>query len=124
MDRLSRLVSRIRCCDQPNAVTGVTVSPGGGSGEVAVTWVPSPASQGVTHYRVYLQRGTGTPWHLADVTNEALGKIQPGRLGLIDAPDYWPWPTGGVPSPRCYVVAAIARGIEGPTSVATCGSPP
>lgn len=85
-----------------------------------MTWDPLPATENVTHYRVCLQKGTGTRFHLADVTGEALGVLQPGRLGLIDAPDYWPWPTSGVAEPRCYVVSAIGNGLEGPAAVPVC----
>ena len=59
------------------------------------------------------------------VTPEALGEIAPGRIGIVDAADYWPWPTGGLaPGPRCFVVTAVSKkGLEGPMSPPACGSP-
>lgn len=103
----------------------MTAATGGGSGEVQVTWDPRPASERVAFYRVYVTKGTGTAWHLAVVTDDALGLLETGRLGVVDAPDYWPWPTIGVASPRCYSVTAVSRaGLEGPASAPACGSPP
>lgn len=91
-----------------------------------MTWPPLSASAGVAFYRVYERKGHGTWWHLAVVTNEALGDISPGRLGIVDAADYWPWPTGGVaPGPRCFTVTAVStHGLEGPMASEVCGSPP
>lgn len=109
-----------KCCPPPPAVSGVTAVSAGGSGEAQVTWDPLPSAQKVTHYRVHLQRGTGTRFHLADVTNDALGMLEPGRLGLIDAPDYWPWPTNGVGDSRCYVITAVGNGLEGAPSAPVC----
>ena len=116
---------RIRCCPPPPRVKGVTAGPGGGSGEVVVTWDPLPASVQVAFYRVYERKGTGLWWHLAVVTDAALGEIVPGRLGVVDAFDYWPWPSGGTGAPpRCYAVSAVStRGLEGPMSTEVCGSP-
>jgi len=90
-----------------------------------VTWDPLPPSENVAFYRVYERKGDGTYWLLAIVTNDALGLLQPGRLGIVDAADYWPWPSGGVPSgPRCYVVSAVStNGLEGALSIEVCGSP-
>ena len=127
MNRLQQLRHRLRhcCAAPPNAVTGVTATTGGGSGEVQVTWDPLPAGARVAFYRVYAQKGTGTAWHLAVVTDDALGALETGRLGIVDAPDYWPWPTIGVSAPRCYHVTAVSReGLEGPPSAVACGSPP
>ena len=122
---LKRRWSRVRCCPPPAQVQGVTAGPGGGSGEVTVTWDPLPATESVAFYRVYERKGDGTYWHLAVVTADALGVLMPGRLGIVDAPDYWPWPTGGTaPGPRCYLVTAVStRGLEGPFSAEACGSP-
>ena len=39
--------------------------PGGGSGEVVVTWDPLPAAVGVAHFRVYENRLPGQFWLLA-----------------------------------------------------------
>ena len=103
----------------------MTATPGGGSGEIVLTWDPLPAAAHVAFYRVYERKGTGQWWHLAVVTDDALGLQAPGRLGIVDAADSWPWPTGGTPSgPRCYVVTAIStRGLEGPMSDEACGTP-
>jgi hypothetical protein len=118
-------LQRWRCCAPPPQVSGLTATTGGGSGEVVVTWDPLPPSTGVAFYRVYEKKGTGTWWHLAVVTPEALGEIAPGRIGITDAADYWPWPTGGVaPGPRCFVVTAVSKkGLEGPFGPPACGSP-
>lgn len=127
MNRLQRLLHRLRhcCAAPPGPVNGLTAMTGGGSGEVQVTWDPLPASERVAFYRVYAQKGTGTAWHLAVVTNDALGLLGAGRLGVVDAPDYWPWPTIGVTAPRCYWVTATSLdGLEGPLSAVACGSPP
>jgi hypothetical protein len=115
-----------RCCPPPPKVTGVTAQAGGGSGEVVVSWDPLPASARVAFYRVYERKGTGQYWHLAMVTDDALGLVSPGRLGIVDAFDFWPWPSGGVPpGPRCYVVTAVSEhGLEGPLSDEACGTPP
>ncbi|AQX16167.1 MULTISPECIES: hypothetical protein [Tessaracoccus] len=49
----------------------------------------------------------------------------PSGLGVVDAPDYWPWPSGGDPSAeRCYAVAAVSTtGLEGPMSPVACATP-
>ena len=127
MNRLQRLLYRLRhcCAGPPGQLTSVTATAGGGSGEVQVTWDPLPASDHVAFYRVYVQKGIGTAWHLAVVTDDALGLLETGRLGLVDAPDYWPWPTIGVATPRCYYVTAVSReGLEGPRSAVECGPTP
>ena len=122
---LVRRWSLLRCCSPPARVTNVTAGPGGGSGEVAVTWDPRPEAERVAFYRVYQGKGDGTYWQLAVVTGDALGTLMPGRLGIVDAPDFWPWPSGGTPpGPRCYVVTAVSTsGLEGPFSAEACGSP-
>ena len=108
----------------PPAPAGVKAGPGGGSGEVVVTWDPLPAAVGVAHFRVYENRLPGQFWLLGVVTDEALGTLEPGRLGIVDAPDYWPWPTLQPPN-RCYVVSAVSTsGLEGPFSSQVCGSAP
>jgi hypothetical protein len=125
LDRALDRWHELRCCPPPPRVTGVTAGPGGGSGEVTVTWDPLPASAHVAFYRVYERKGTGLWWHLAVVTDDALGDIVPGRLGLVDAFDLWPWPSGGTgPPPRCYAISAVStRGLEGPMSIEVCGAP-
>ena len=101
--------ARLRCCPPPPSVTGLNAQPGGGSGEITLSWDPLPAGASVAFYRVYERKGTGSYWPLAIVTGAALGLIVPGKLAIVDAADYWPWPTGGVPpGPRCYVVTAVS----------------
>jgi hypothetical protein len=124
LDQAREWSDRVRCCRPPPAVQGLSAGSGGGSGEVVVTWDPLPAAAKVAFYRVYERKGTGTFWLLAIVTDAALDALEPGRLGIVDAADYWPWPTIGVPQ-RCYVVTAVStRGLEGPMSAEICGSPP
>jgi hypothetical protein len=109
----------------PPAPTGLKAGPAGGSGEVQVTWDPLPAVADIVSYNVYERRLPGQFWHLAVVTNDALGTLEPGRIGVVDAPDYWPWPTLAPPTPRCYVITAVsAQGLEGAMSPQICGSPP
>ena len=92
---------------------------------MTVTWDPLPPDENVAFYRVYERKGDGTYWLLAIVTDEALGILLPGRLGIVDAPDLWPWPSAlPDPGPRCYVVSAVStRGLEGAFSAEVCGSP-
>jgi hypothetical protein len=83
-----------------------------------------PAAVGVAHYKVYENRLEGQFWLLGVVTNDALGTIEPARIGIVDAPDYWPWPLLQ-PTQRCYVVTTVStNGREGPMSALVCGSPP
>src|SRR5262245_1662736 len=115
-DQARSLWARWRCCPAPAMVTGVTAEAGGGSGEVVVSWDRLPASEDVAFYRVYERKSTGLWWHLAVVTNDAFGLQAPGRFAIVDAADYWPWPTGGTaPGARCFVVTAVStHGLEGP----------
>ena len=110
----------------PPAPTGLKAGPAGGSGEVQVTWDPLPAVADIVSYNVYELRLPGQFWHLAVVTNDALGTLEPGRIGIVDAPDFWPWPSPPpTTSPRCYVITAVsAQGLEGAMSPQICGSPP
>ena len=113
------------CCVAPPAPTGVVASTGGGSGEIQITWDTLPTSARVALYRVYQRRSEGQWWHLAVVAADAPTVLEPGRLGIIDAPDYWPWPTIGSAYPRCYAVSAVStRGLEGAFSTIVCGTGP
>ena len=86
-----------------------------------MTWDPLPASASVAHYCVYERKNVGTYWLLAIVTDAAIGVLTPGRVGIVDAADFWSWPTAGVPQ-RCYVVTAVStHGLEGPMSAEVCG---
>lgn len=125
MTRIDRITRLPWCCPPPAAPSGLTATPGGGSGEVQVTWDPLAATASVAHYRVYRRKGVGQFDVLAVVTADALGLLVPGKLGIVDAPDYWPWPSGGDPSAeRCYAVSAVSmRGLEGPMSGLACALP-
>ena len=127
-DRLRGLPAKLRrlcCCPPPPAPAGVGATGGGGSGEVQVTWNPLPPPTNVAFYRVYRSKGNGTYWHLAVVLPSAVGLLVPGKVGVIDAPDYWPWPAGDDGTgTRCYTVTAVsANGLEGPMSGEACGTP-
>lgn len=108
----SKLTSLLPCCRPPAAPAGVTASGGGGSGETIVTWLPGPPS--VARYRVYRQKGDHQLVAVGVVLPGALGILLPGRVGLVDAPDYWPWPTGeDGDADRTYRVTAVShRGLE------------
>jgi hypothetical protein len=121
LEGLTDRFKKARCCPPPPAVSNVTATPGGGSGELVVTWDPLPAAADVAFYRVYERKQLGTYWLLGIVTDAAIGVLSPGRVGLVDAADFWPRPSAGV-AQRCYVVTAVsAHGLEGPMSVEVCG---
>lgn len=127
-DRLTgllRFLRRLCCCAPPSAPTGVSATGGGGSGEVQVTWDPLPPSANVAFYRVYRSKSNATYWHLAVVLPSAAGMLVPGKVGIVDAPDYWPWPTGDDGTgTRCYTVTAVSTsGLEGAMSAEACGNP-
>lgn len=108
----------------PPLVTGVTASTGGGSGETVITWPPLPDAAGVGAYKVYKRRADGTNLAPAAVPSST-PPLEPGRLGVVDAPDTGPWPTTDPdPGPRCYRVSAVSTiGVEGPQSAEVCASP-
>ncbi|MHA6524732.1 hypothetical protein [Tessaracoccus sp. G1721] len=123
--QISQIVRRPWCCPPPTAPSGLTATPGGGSAEVQITWDPLAAPASVAHYRVYRRKTTGQFYLLAVITADALGLLVPGKLGIVDAPDYWPWPSGADASTeRCYAVSAVStRGLEGPMSGIACSLP-
>ena len=125
LDRIAKALGLRRCCPPPPAVRGLNAAPGGGSGEVIVTWPPLPAPAGVRFYRVYRRKAAGLWSLLAIVTDETLGLLAPGRLGVVDTPDGWPWPSGADPeAERCYAVSAVStNGLEGPMSAVACAIP-
>lgn len=125
MKRLGRIARFPWCCRPPGAPSGLTVAAGGGSMEVQVTWDPLAAAASTAHYRVYRRKHAGQFDLLAVVTADALGLLVPAKLGLVDAPDYWPWPSGGDPAAeRCYAVSAVSiRGLEGPMCAVACATP-
>lgn len=107
----------------PSAVQGVTAYGGGGSDEIVVTWDPLPPTQMVDRYRVYLVRASHPNWHVTDIFPDSIGRLGVGRLGVVDARDYFPRPFVEEGDSRCYVIAAVARGVEGPPSAKSCGTP-
>ena len=123
--QLGRIARVPWCCRPPAAPSGLAAEAGGGSMEVQVTWTPLPAAASAARYRVYRRKGAGQFYLLAVVTPDALGLLVPGTLGIVDAPDYWPWPSGGDPSTeRCYAVSAVStRGLEGPMLAVVCATP-
>lgn len=125
LKRVKGFATRWCCCTPPPAPSGLTANGGGGSGEVTVTWNPVPSGAAVAFYRVYRVKGDGILYHLAAVLPSALGQLEPGRLGIIDAPDYWPWPTGDDGTgQRCYAVTTVSkRGLEGAMSGHACATP-
>lgn len=120
LNELLQSLKKSRCCPPPPAPTGLGATYGGGSGEVMVTWDPLPASAKVAFYRVYMAKGPGRWWNLAVVAPSTLGDLMPGKIGIVDAPDYWPWPTIGSAA-RCYRISAVSTdGLEGPMSAEVC----
>lgn len=87
-----------------------------------LTWDPVPGG-GVASYRVYRQRGEGFWWLLAVVSADV--RDGSGRVWVVDAPDYWPWPSGAdAGAERCYAVSVLSDdGLEGPMSPLVCGTP-
>ena len=124
-DRVAKLVGWGRCCPPPPAVKGVAAASGGGSAEVIVTFDPLPIAVKPRFYRVYRRKATGLWTHLAVVTDDTLGALAPGKLGLVDTPDGWPWASGADPeAERCYAVSCVAEtGLEGPLSRVVCAIP-
>ncbi len=72
---------------------------------------------------MYHSKGPGQWWQLAIVDDSTLGFLNPGKVGIVDAADYWPWPTIGSSS-HCYTVTIVSRtGLEGPMSAEVCHGP-
>ena len=91
---------------------------------MVITWDPLPAGERVRFYRVYQKQSTGIWWHLAIVTDEVLNNLAPGKVGIVDFPANFPWPSGLDPSSvRCYAVSAVStRGLEGAMSAEVCAA--
>jgi hypothetical protein len=89
----------------PPAVTGVEAGPGGGSGEVQVTWDSSAAGD-VTSYNIYRAAAPGGPFGYLATVN---------ALEYVDTPGF---------DPAYYRVTAVdSGGQEGPPSAVACGTP-
>jgi hypothetical protein len=124
--------------DVPGVVTIVRVGPGGGSGEVQLTW---EALANATGYRVLrsdtadgefevtaeLDVTTGAATASADVVNvfsDEHSYIPPG--GTFEGPDQSPqfsYVDVG-PGQRCFRVIAFNAADDGPASDVACGAPP
>jgi hypothetical protein len=109
---LAKRLSRARCCPPPQPPQGLQAGGGGGSGESQVTWLPGPAD--IAFYRVYRHKGNDQLIPVAVVLPSAIGILEPGRLGIVDAPDYWPWPSGAdSEADRMYrVTATSTKGLD------------
>lgn len=108
----------------PPQVQGVAAGPGGGSGEVELTWSPVPSPANGASYRLYKRQSDGTELPPVSVSAETLEKLPDGRLAVTDAVDMGPWLTADPPGPRCYRVSAVSTAaVEGPASAEACGAP-
>ncbi len=108
----------------PPQVDGVAAGPGGGSGEVELTWSPVPVSADVVSYRLYKRQSDGMELPPVSVNPDTLEELPDGRLAVTDAFDIGPWLTADPPGPRCYRVSAVSTaGVEGPASAEACGAP-
>jgi hypothetical protein len=98
----------------PGQVQNMTAGPTGGSGEVIVTWDPSPASDGVDHYNIYRQNGPCAGSFTGTVMDSVSAS---GPAWYID--------TGLTPgNTYCYAVSAVdAAGNEGELSEPDPGVP-
>lgn len=86
----------------PAAVTGVSAGPGGGSGEVSVTWNPVA---GAAQYRIYRSSSAGTSGSLVGTASGTSYVDTPGAVAY-------------------YQVAAVSGGgLEGSRSTQVCGAP-
>jgi hypothetical protein len=102
---------------QLGPVTGLEVTLGGGSEEVAVTWDPN-AEPYVDHYDVYFtELPGGTLVFVRSIADDSLSP-QPGRPGLVD------FPRDQTAGRSCYRVRAVdVNGGEGPLSDEACFDP-
>jgi hypothetical protein len=87
----------------PGQVTGLSAGPGGGSGEVSLTW--NPVANAVA-YRIYRSSSMGTSGNLIATVN---------TTSYLDVPGSGSW---------YYRVSAVnSAGLEGPRSDEECGAP-
>jgi hypothetical protein len=85
----------------PGQVTGLSAGPGGGSGEVSLSWNAVP---GATSYRIYRSSTSGVSGSLIATETDTDYTDVPG-------------------APAYYQVSAVNAGGEGPRSAEACGAP-
>jgi len=95
---------------------------------VFVAWDPVPGG-GAASYRVYRRAAQGVWRLLAAVTPAAGDPGFPGKVVLLDFAGTFPGGGSGggdedAAGVRHYVVAAVARGVEGPWSAQVSAGPP
>lgn len=110
----------------PGAVTILSVGPGGGSGEVLLSWAPVPEATGYRVYRSDSPDGPFLPAASYDVatgtaTDEYTGGHEYISIYLADPNLVYVEAAGGV---LAYLqVVAFNDGGEGPRSATMCGEP-
>ncbi len=100
----------------PGQVTGLVAGPGGGSGEVQVTWDANQETD-VAKYNVYSSATMGGPYDtvIATIENDQVPWLPDGTRGFIEFP---------VSGALWFVVSAEdLAGNEGAMSVEACGAP-
>ncbi len=117
--------------EAPGAVTVVYSGPGGGSGEVMVTWAPTA---GATGYRVYRSGAAAGPFALSASFDVATGRTTVALIGFYETILIWQPQVGdyqdfqyveAIRGDRTYFqVTAFNAGGEGPMSGVVCGEPP
>lgn len=116
--------------EAPGAVTIVYSGPGGGSGEVMVTWVPMADATG---YRVYRSDAGAGPFSLSATYDVANARTTVAISGFYEYIQIWQ-PQGGdvqdlqyveaIHGDRAYFrVTAFNAAGEGPMSAVVCGEP-
>ncbi len=117
--------------EPPGVVTVVYSGPGGGSGEVMVTWAPTA---GATGYRVYRSAVATGPFALSASYDVATGRTTVAFTDFYESIQIWQ-PQGGdyldlqyieaISGDRAYFrVTAFNAGGEGPSSAVVCGEAP
>lgn len=116
--------------EPPGAVSIVFSGPGGGSGEVMVTWTPTP---GATGYRVYRSDIEIGPFALSASFDVATGRTTVAFGGAHEYIQIWQPQSGdyrdfqyieAIHGDRGYFrVTAVNAGGEGPMSGVVCGEP-
>jgi hypothetical protein len=117
--------------ERPGAVTVVYSGPGGGSGEVMVTWTPMP---GATGYRVYRSDAAAGPFSLSASYDVASGRTTVAFGGTYETIVIWQ-PTSGdyrdvqyieaiLGSRTYFQVTAFNAAGEGPRSGVVCSEAP